>query len=94
MAGARHWPAGRLPVLRAIIDRLDDDGSVGDTARYYVVRSAFRRAVLRGALIALAFKLPTWTKETPEAAEANRLFVARYRQSYNQRRRRQRKHVG
>lgn len=69
----------RLPVLQSIMDRLDPDGAVGDTARYYVIRSAFRLAVLRGALIALAFKLPEWTKDTQAASEANREFLARYR---------------
>lgn len=70
----------RLPVLQTIFDRLDPDGAVGDTARYYVVRSSFRRAVLRAALIALGFTLPSWTKETPAAAKANARFVADYRQ--------------
>ncbi|WP_029728742.1 hypothetical protein [Sphingomonas sp. UNC305MFCol5.2] len=71
---------GRLPVLQSIIDRLDPDGAVGDRARYYIVRSNFRRAVLRGALIALGFTLPSWSKETAAAAEANARFVADYRQ--------------
>jgi hypothetical protein len=77
----------RLPVVQSIMDRLDDDGAVGDRARYYVVRSTFRRAVLRGALIALGFKLPSWSVETPAAAAANRDFVASYRDSYNHHRR-------
>ena len=80
----------RLPVLRSILSRLDDDGAVGDRARYYVVRHSFRRAVLRGALIALGFKLPTWTHETPAAAAANRLFIEAFRGQYSEQRRQQR----
>jgi len=70
----------RLPVLQTIFDRLDPDGAVGDSARYYVIRSAFRRAVLRATLIALGFKLPSWSKETPAAADANARFAADYRE--------------
>lgn len=81
----------RVPVLQSIMDRLDDDGAVGDLARYYVVRSSFRRAVLRGALIALGFKLPSWAMETREAADANRIFVEAYRPRYNEHRRQQRR---
>lgn len=66
----------RLPILQNIMDRLDDDGAVGDRARHYIVRSSFRRAVLRAALIALGFKLPSWAMETPAAHAANRQFVA------------------
>lgn len=80
----------RLPVLQNVMGLLDEDGSVGDQARYYVVRSSFRRAVLRGTLAALAFKMPSWAKETLAAAEANRVFVAAYRASYNAHRRQQR----
>lgn len=81
----------RLPVLRSIIDRLDADGAVGDRARFYIIRSAYRRAVLRGALLALGFKLPTWTHETPAAAAANRQFVEAFRGQYNSYRRQQRR---
>lgn len=73
----------RLPILQSIMLRLDDDGAVGDRARYYVVRSAFRRAVLRGVLIALGFPIPAWARETAGATKANGAFIASYRESYN-----------
>ena len=77
----------RLPVLQAIMDRLDDDGAVGDTARYYIIASHFRRAVLRGVLIALGFKLPSWSMETAEAHAVNASFAADFHETYKQRRR-------
>ncbi|MBD2841506.1 hypothetical protein [Erythrobacter rubeus] len=73
----------RCPVYENIAGRLTPDGRFGIIARYYVIRCAFRRAVFRGVLIATGQKLPSWAKETPEAAEKNRVFVARYRLAYN-----------
>jgi len=81
---------GRLPVLKSICTRLDDNGRVGDRARYYVIRDGFRRAVLRGVLICEAIPLPSWLYETPEAGAANRDFLDRYRDEYNQQRREKR----
>jgi hypothetical protein len=78
-------------VLQSVVDRLDKDGRVGDIARYYVIRSPFRRAVFRGSLIALGMTLPTWSKETPAAAADNRAFVAAFREDYNRHRRKTRR---
>jgi hypothetical protein len=73
----------RVFVMQTICGLLDEDGRVGDRCRFYVVRSAYRRAVLRGILIAEGIKLPSWAYENREAAAANRDFVQRYREQYN-----------
>lgn len=80
----------RTPVLAMICGLLDDDGKVGDRARFYIVRNAFRRAVLRGTLIAEGIKLPSWAHENPAAATANWIFVQDYRPRYIAHRRDQR----
>jgi hypothetical protein len=75
------------PIRRQIFDnirfRLDPASRVGDLARFYVVRCARRRAVLRGILLTTGQRLPDWVKETPAAAEANQQFVADHRDAYN-----------
>jgi hypothetical protein len=81
---------GRLSVLKSIIHHLDDDGRVGDAARFYIVQNAYRRAVLRGVLIALNIKLPPWAYETAQAGAANRAFIQGYREEYNLHRREKR----
>jgi hypothetical protein len=80
----------RVSVLETICSLLDEDGRVGDRCRFYVVRSAYRRAVLRGTLIAEGIKLPSWACENREAATANRVFVRGYRDQYNGHRKQQR----
>jgi|GEM_PF-6109528 len=80
----------RLTVLETICGLLDDDGRVGDKARFYIVRNAFRRAVLRGTLIAEGINLPSWAHENPAAAKANWHFVQGCRDQYNRHRRQQR----
>lgn len=77
----------RVRVLKIICDTLDDDGRIGDRARYYVVRNPFRRAVLRGTLIALSIPLPSWACENAAAGAANREFIAHYRHGHNERQR-------
>lgn len=78
----------RIHVLSIICDTLDDDGRVGDRARYYVARNPFRREVLRQTLRALAIPLPSWLYRDSIAAAANREFIARYRHGHNERQRR------
>lgn len=65
----------RIAVLNRILSLLDDDGRIGDDARLYIMKTALRRAVLRGVLIAEGIPLPRWAYETPEAAAANRQFA-------------------
>ncbi|HEX7820504.1 MAG TPA: hypothetical protein VF463_07775 [Sphingobium sp.] len=72
----------RVPVLANICRLLDHDGRVGDDARYYIVRKGPRRAAFRGTLDALAIPHPTWAIENADAAQANRQFVAQYRDQY------------
>jgi len=81
---------GRLSVLKSIIHHLDDDGRVGDAARFYIVQNAYRRAVLRGTLIAVGIKLPSWACENPAASLRNREFIHAYREQYNLHRREKR----
>lgn len=69
----------RVRVLKIICDTLDDDGRVGDRARYYIVRKAYRRGVLRGSLNALGIPLPSWAHENAQAGAANRDFIDAYR---------------
>jgi hypothetical protein len=78
---ARYLQAdpARVPVLKTICDLLDDDGRVGDRARAYVVPNPFRRAVLRGSLIALGIPLPSWAYSNAAAEAANRRFIDAYR---------------
>lgn len=83
----------RTPVLQSILRMLDDDGRVGDKARYYVVRNNFRREVLRRTLGAFGIPSPTWLYESASAAEANRHFVAGYRDQYNLHQFKQRRQV-
>ena len=80
----------RVAVLETICGLLDDDGAVGDRARYYVVRSPFRRAVLRGTLVAQGIKVPSWACETHAASTTNRCFIESYRDQYNRHRKQQR----
>jgi len=78
----------RVHVLQIICDTLDDDGRVGDRARYYVARNPFRREVLRKTLRALGIPLPSWLHRDGIAAAENKEFVARYRREHNERQRR------
>lgn len=71
--------SARVRVLKIICDTLDDDGRVGDRARYYIVRKAYRRGVLRGTLNALGIPLPSWAHENAQAGAANRDFIDAYR---------------
>lgn len=66
-----------------MVDHLTPDERVGILARFYVMRSAYRRAVYRGILAAVGQAIPSWAQETPEAASSNRAFLARYRNAYN-----------
>lgn len=82
-----HADPRRLPVYDKLLSLLDADGSVGDLARHYVVRSSYRRGILRAVLIALGFPPPSWAKEGPGPAAANRAFVQSYRDEANRHRR-------
>ena len=73
----------RATVFGNIRSRLAAAAEIGDVARYYVARNPFRRAVLRGILLATHQRLPEWVKETREAAEANSQFISEYRETYN-----------
>lgn len=73
----------RDAVYDNIANRLRSDGRFGVIARYYTIRCGFRRAVFRGVLIATGQSIPSWANETLNAAEQNRIFVARYRSAYN-----------
>ncbi len=80
----------RALVAANICARLESLGRVGDNARFYIIRSAFRRAVFRGMLVALRDKLPSWARETAQAAADNRAFMATQRDEYLAYRRAQR----
>ena len=68
----------RIPVLKTICSLLDDDGRVGDRARYYIVLNNFRRAVFRGTLAALGIPVPSWAYSNRAAALASRKFTDAY----------------
>jgi len=74
---------GRRAVYESIVDHLNADGIVGVLARFYVMRSSYRRMVFRAVLAAVGQPIPSWAQETPEAAASNRLHLARYRDAYN-----------
>jgi hypothetical protein len=77
-------------VAQNILARLDPDGRVGIIARYYIVRSDFRRATFRGIVIAAGLPLPDWAQSTRLAASVNRAFVLDHRAEYNEDRRQRR----
>ena len=77
----------RVMVYNKLLSLLDADGRVGDLARHYIVRSSFRRGILRAVLIALGFPLPSWAKEGPGATATNRAFIESYRDEANRHRR-------
>lgn len=72
----------RANVFNNICASLDHDGQLGDMARCYIIRNAFRRAVCRGTLAAVGVKLPAWTCETSAAADDNRQFLKANWQRY------------
>ena len=80
----------RSIVYAAIRERLEPAGKVGDTARYYVVGNAFRRAVFRGILIAVGAKVPDWAKDNQQARADNQAFAETSRATYQQFRSRRR----
>ena len=73
----------RNRVFDNINARLGPAGKVEALARYYIVRNAYRREVFRGILIATRCKIPIWARESFASAEANRAFIADYRDAYN-----------
>ena len=73
----------RRAVFDNIQSRLATMGRVDDLARYYIVRSEYRREVFRGILAACRCRIPGWAKECRTASELNRKFIVDYREAYN-----------
>ena len=78
-----HAAADRADILTNLIMRLDDSGGIGDVARYYVVRSDYRRSTLRTVLAAQHLPIPIWLQSNRAAQDANRQFIAATRDTYN-----------
>lgn len=86
-----HAAEDRADILTNLIMRLDERGRIGDIARYYLVRSDYRRSTLRTVLAAQHLPIPMWLQSTGQAADANRQFIAATRDTYNAWRKAQRK---
>lgn len=86
-----HAAADRADILTNLILRLDDRGGIGDIARYYLVRSDYRRSTLRTVLASQHLPVPMWLQSNRAAEDANRQFIAATRDTYNAWRKAQRK---
>ena len=86
-----HAATDRSDILTNLIMRLDDNGSIGDIARYYLCRSDYRRSTLRTVLASQHLPVPIWLQTNRAAEDANRQFIAATRDTYNSWRKIQRK---
>lgn len=78
-----HAAPERADIMTNLIMRLDDNGSIGDVARYYLCRSDYRRSTLRTVLASQHLPIPMWLNSNRVAEEANRQFIAATRPTYN-----------
>lgn len=86
-----HAAPDRADILTNLIMRLDDNGSIGDIARYYLCRSDYRRSTLRTVLASQHLPIPMWLQSNRAAEDANRQFITATRDTYNAWRKAQRK---
>ncbi len=80
----------RAAVVQNLVARFDDRGALGDIARYYIVKTEYRRATFRSVLRAQELPKPPWLNRNRDAAQANRQFLQATHETYHAWRRSQR----